>query len=47
MEGALRALINRKERQKAEEVAARVRHIELSGRADFESNFIQSLELGD
>lgn len=47
MEGALRALINRKERQKAEEVAARVRHIELSGRPDFESNFIRSLELGD
>jgi uncharacterized 2Fe-2S/4Fe-4S cluster protein (DUF4445 family) len=47
MEGALRALINRKERQKAEEVAARVRHIELSGRIDFESHFIQSLELGD
>jgi uncharacterized 2Fe-2S/4Fe-4S cluster protein (DUF4445 family) len=47
MDGALRALINRKERRRVEEVAAEVHHIELSGRPDFESSFIHCLELGD
>lgn len=47
MDGALRALVNRKERQRVEASAAAVHHIELSGRPDFESYFIRCLELGE
>lgn len=46
MDGALRALINLEERRQADEISARVRHIELSGRPDFEEAFLRYLELG-
>ncbi|MEE9399904.1 MAG: ASKHA domain-containing protein, partial [Dehalococcoidales bacterium] len=46
MDGALKALVNLEERRSADEIAARVQHVELSGRADFEENFIRYLELG-
>jgi len=46
MDGALRALINLEERRCADEVSARVHHVELSGRADFEETFLRCLELG-
>ena len=46
MDGALRALINLAERCCADEVSARVHHVELSGRADFEETFLRCLELG-
>lgn len=46
MDGALRALISLEERRLADEIAAQVRHIELSGRPDFEENFLRHLDLG-
>jgi len=46
MDGALRALLNLEERSRADEIAARVHHVELSGRADFEETFLRYLELG-
>jgi uncharacterized 2Fe-2S/4Fe-4S cluster protein (DUF4445 family) len=46
MDGALRALINMEERHKADEVSVQARHIELSGRADFEETFLRCLKLG-
>ncbi|MFC1955642.1 ASKHA domain-containing protein [Chloroflexota bacterium] len=47
MDGALRALINLKERRLADEIAVRTQHIELSGRADFEEAFLRCLKFGD
>ncbi len=47
MDGALRALINLEERRRADEIVAEVRHIELSGRPDFEDTFLRCLELGN
>jgi uncharacterized 2Fe-2S/4Fe-4S cluster protein (DUF4445 family) len=47
MDGALRALINLKERRRAGDIAARVRHVELSGRPDFEEAFLRCLALGN
>ena len=46
MEGALRALLNLEERQRAEEIAARVSHVELAGRTDFDETFLRCLQLG-
>jgi uncharacterized 2Fe-2S/4Fe-4S cluster protein (DUF4445 family) len=46
MGGDLRALINMEERHKADEVSVQARHIELSGRADFEETFLRCLKLG-
>jgi len=47
MDGALRALISLEERRRADEIAARARHIELSGRPGFEDTFLRCLELGN
>jgi len=47
MDGALRALLNLEERCRADEIAAQVHHVELSGRADFEETFLRCLKLGD
>jgi len=47
MDGALRALINLEERTRADEIAVRVRHVELSGRPDFEETFLRHLALGE
>ena len=47
MDGALRALINLEERTRADEVSVQVRHIELSGRPDFEETFLRHLALGE
>ena len=47
MDGALRALINMEERTRADEISVRVRHIELSGRPDFEETFLRHLALGE
>jgi uncharacterized 2Fe-2S/4Fe-4S cluster protein (DUF4445 family) len=47
MDGALRALINLEERHMADEISTRVRHIELSGRPDFEETFLRCLALGN
>jgi len=47
MDGALRALINLEERCTAEEIVKKVRHIELSGRPDFEETFLRCLALGN
>jgi len=47
MDGALKALLNLKERRQAETIAAEVQHIELSGRPDFEQTFLRCLSLGD
>jgi uncharacterized 2Fe-2S/4Fe-4S cluster protein (DUF4445 family) len=47
MDGALRALINLEERRSADEIAKKVRHIELSGRPDFEETFLRCLALGN
>lgn len=46
MDGALRALINLEERHRADDVSARVHHVELSGRSEFEETFLRYLELG-
>jgi uncharacterized 2Fe-2S/4Fe-4S cluster protein (DUF4445 family) len=46
MEGALRALLNLEERQRAEEIAAQVSYVELAGRIDFDETFLRCLELG-
>ena len=46
MDGALRALINLEERHRADEISARVHHVELSGRSDFEETYLRCLELG-
>ena len=47
MDGALRALLNLEERHQAEKIASEARHIELSGRPDFEDTFLRCLSLGD
>jgi len=47
MDGALKALLNMEERRQAEKIAAAARHIELSGRPDFEETFLRCLSLGD
>jgi len=47
MDGALKALLNTEERREAEKIAAEVRHIELSGRPDFEATFLRCLSLGN
>ena len=47
MDGALKALLNLEERRQAEKIAAEARHIELSGRPDFEATFLRSLSFGD
>jgi len=47
MDGALRALLNLDERRQAQEIAAQVRHVELSGRPDFEETFLRCLALGN
>ena len=47
MDGALKALLNMEERHQAEKIAAAARHIELSGRPDFEETFLRCLSLGD
>ncbi len=46
MGGALRALLNLEERQRAEEIANQVSYVELSARKDFEETFFRCLELG-
>ena len=46
MDGALRALLSLEERRRADEIAAQVHHIELSGRPDFEETFLRCLALG-
>ena len=46
MEGALKALLNLEERQRAEEIAAQVSYVELAGRTDFDETFLRCLELG-
>jgi uncharacterized 2Fe-2S/4Fe-4S cluster protein (DUF4445 family) len=43
MDGALRALINMDERRLADNVAACVRHVELSDRADFQDTFLRCM----
>ena len=43
MDGALRALLNLEERRQAEKIASETRHIELSGRPDFEETFLRCL----
>jgi uncharacterized 2Fe-2S/4Fe-4S cluster protein (DUF4445 family) len=40
-------LINLEERRSADEIAKKVRHIELSGRPDFEETFLRCLALGN
>jgi len=47
MDGALRALINMGERTRADEISVQVRHVELSGRPDFEETFLRHLALGE
>jgi len=47
MDGALKALLNMEDRHQAEKIAAEVRHIELSGRPDFEETFLRCLSFGD
>ena len=47
MDGALKALLDTEQRCEAEKIAAEVRHIELSGRPDFEATFLNSLSLGN
>jgi len=47
MDGALRALLNLEERGQAEKIASEVRHIELSGRPDFEETFLRCLSFGN
>ena len=47
MDGALRALINLEERTRADQISVQVRHIELSGRPDFEETFLRHLALGE
>jgi len=47
MDGALLALLDMEERDQAEKIAARVHHIELSGRPDFEETFLRCLSLGN
>jgi uncharacterized 2Fe-2S/4Fe-4S cluster protein (DUF4445 family) len=47
MDGALRALLDLEERHQAEKIASEARHIELSGRPDFEDTFLRCLSLGD
>jgi len=46
MDGALRALLNLEERRLADEISIQVRHVELSGRPDFEETFLRCLDLG-
>jgi uncharacterized 2Fe-2S/4Fe-4S cluster protein (DUF4445 family) len=46
MDGALKALLNVEERREAERIVTEVRHIELSGRQDFEATFLDCLSLG-
>jgi uncharacterized 2Fe-2S/4Fe-4S cluster protein (DUF4445 family) len=47
MDGALKALLDMKERRRAEKIATEARHIELSGRPDFEDTFLRCLSLGE
>ena len=47
MDGALRALLSLEERRWADEISAQVRHVELSGRPDFEETFLRCLALGN
>jgi uncharacterized 2Fe-2S/4Fe-4S cluster protein (DUF4445 family) len=47
MDGALRALLNLEERRQAEKIGSAARHIELSGRPDFEDTFLRCLSFGD
>jgi uncharacterized 2Fe-2S/4Fe-4S cluster protein (DUF4445 family) len=47
MDGALKALLNMEERHQAEKIAAAARHIELSGRPDFEETFLRCLSFGN
>ena len=46
MDGALRALLNMEERRWADEISAQVRHVELSGKSNFEETFVRCLALG-
>jgi uncharacterized 2Fe-2S/4Fe-4S cluster protein (DUF4445 family) len=47
MDGALRALLSLEERRWADEISSQVRHVELSGRPDFEETFLRCLALGN
>jgi uncharacterized 2Fe-2S/4Fe-4S cluster protein (DUF4445 family) len=47
MDGALLALLDTEERGQAEKIAARVHHVELSGRPDFEGTFLNCLSFGN